>query len=253
MAKPPEKEGMVLADLHAHPRHESYDKILKMLSWGITGLTETGIYNGVTYQDVLNYPGVREVDRGILAEVTYRGNKGYVIKSQEVLEGKLGPHILAVGCGINIDGILDPRKVVEEIHKQGGLAIPTHPYVTPTGEWPIKYRIITKQEERIVRELCLMVDELETHNSQNINLFPFFLDMRQANRMAKKLAEEYGFKGVATSDTHSRLEQVKISGIYVPEDNISFEALKHYIKNGLFERYEQYVSRLSFLMGHFVG
>ncbi|MBI2542924.1 MAG: hypothetical protein HYW24_01940 [Candidatus Aenigmarchaeota archaeon] len=260
MEKPPKKEGMILADLHAHPgRNKSREGILEMLNWGVTGLTETNVYNGLTYNDVVNEYGAKEIERGIFAEVNYNGGKGYVVKSQECSERNVGPHILAVGCMKLIDDDQDPRKIVEDIHKQGGIATINHPLVTPTGNWPVKYRMIKPEERKVVEELCRMVDEIEVFNAQNIGLIPYFsvggirLDMRLANELAKELATEYGFKGTAASDAHSRLEQVKCSGIYVPETNISFEALKDHIKNKRFERHEQYVSRGSFLMGHFVG
>jgi len=99
--------------------------------------------------------------------------------------------------------------------------------------------------------LCKMVDEIEVFNAQNINLLPVVAWMKNANGKAKALAARHGFRGTAASDAHRLLSQVKISGIYLPFENLCMDAIKHYIKAGSFERHEQYVSRRSFLKGMF--
>ncbi|MCD4666180.1 hypothetical protein K8R47_00005, partial [archaeon] len=83
------------------------------------------------------------------------------------------------------------------------------------------------------------------------NLIPFILDMTITNEMAKQLISEYNFRGTASSDSHNVLNQIRTSGIYVPEENLNIEALKEHIKTGNFEKHEQYIDRFSFLLGHF--
>ncbi len=255
MEKPPKKTGRVLADLHTHPsKHNDPESILEALCDNLVGLAAiNGARKILTYGDILGLNGVKELDKGFLAKVTFRGKKGYVVRTQEILAKY---HILAVGCEKYLEEPedMDSRRVVEEIHKKGGVAILNHPYVIPSGSWPVKYRLINEAEEKEVQELCSMVDEVEAFNGQNINLIPNIAWMNQANEKAKKLIAEYGhFKGTASSDTHSRLEQLKTSGIYIPEENLSIEAIKHHIRTGNFERFEQYVTPVSFLMGHFLG
>ncbi len=252
MKKAPERCGKIIADLHSHPGTENnLDDIMNLLSSGITGLTATnsGLYI-LNYEDVLlKFSNVKEIDKGLFAELSFRGKKGYFVKTQEV---RSNHHILAIGCKEYLEDYKDARKTVEEIHKQGGLAILNHPTIVSYRFWPIKYRLINQDEEKEVRELCGMVDEIEVFNAQNINIFPVIAFMKRANRKAKKLAAEYGFKGIAASDAHYRLEQVKIAGIYIPKDKLSIEALKDHIINKNFDRFdEQYVSHLSFFKGHF--
>ena len=267
MRRAPKKQGKLIADLHTHPgRDHCIDEISNLLSWGITGLSHINENpNILTYDDILNLPNVTEIDKGLLAKIEYNGNKGYAAKTQEILSDH---HILAVGCKEYIPSFEDARKVVEEIHKRGGKAILNHPYVIPTDSWPIKYRLINETEEKKVRELADIVDEIEVHNAQNINLIPFIAWMKQANEKAKDrlineteekkvreladmLAKAYNKKGTASSDAHDEYEQIKICGIYVPEKNICIDALKQYIATHNFERYDNYVSRASFLKGHF--
>ncbi|MAG50239.1 hypothetical protein CL621_01200 [archaeon] len=253
MKKAPEKQVKIIADLHSHPgTKNSTGDIMDLLSDGITGLTATnsGLYI-LNYEDVLlKFNGVKEIDKGLFAELSYNGKKGYFVKAQEV---RSNHHILSVGCEKYLDDYEDSRKTVEEIHKHGGLAILNHPSVVSCRFWPIKYRLVNEDEEKEVRELCEMVDEVEVFNAQNINLIPAIAWMKKANVKAKELAAEYGFKGIASSDAHLRLEQVKTSGIYVPEEDLSIESLKYNIMNQNFDRFEQYVSISDFLKGHFSG
>ena len=126
-----------------------------------------------------------------------------------------------------------------------------------------------KQEEQELRDLYQILNEIngevEVFNGQNIHLLPVFswlvpvLNAKKANQRAKEDIEpspgEHPYpnlKGFAASDTHSRLEQVHTSGIYLPEDTISLEALTYYLQTKDFERHEQDISRTSFLLGHFL-
>ncbi len=255
MKKAPEREGKIIADLHSHASEENdLNDIVTSLSWGITGLSVTNNGLGIlSYEGALNLPHTREIDEGLFAELSLNGEKGYFVKTQEV---KSDHHILAVGCKEYLDDYGDARKTVDEIHKQGGLAILNHPCIVSTGKnFPVRYRSIRENEEKRVRELYGLVDEVEVFNAQCINpTFGIFVpNMKKVNKRAKELASEYGFKGTAASDAQFLLEQVKICGIYIPRDNLSIESLKDHIKNKNFERFEQYISRLSFLKGHLLS
>lgn len=247
MEKPKKKDGLIIADLHAHPgRNHPQEELTSMLSWGLTGLTASNYGKIIlSYHEAINLQGAKEIDKGLFAEFNHNGKKGYFANIQEVMSDF---HILAIGCKETLPDYADARKTVEEIHKQDGIAILNHPLVIPEDSWK-RYRLLDENGKKKLKELCTMVDEIEVFNAQCINLIPVIAWMHWANEDAKKLATAYGFKGTAASDTHVRLEQVKVSGIYVPEKHLSIEALKHHIKTKNFERLEHYVSRLSFLEG----
>jgi len=256
MIRPLKREGQVLADLHSHPaNYKSLDETLEMLSSGLTGLAfiDCGAANKIlTYEQAIKLPGAEEVDSGLFAKITSNGKRGYFVKAQEILSDF---HILVIGAKEKIPYFEDARKVVEEARKLNPALIQlNHPYVVANNHPIIKYRFINEEEERKVRELCQMVDQVEVFNAQNINtLVPGIPNMNLANYKAKILAEEFGFNGTASSDAHLRLEQVGISGIYLDEKNLNLDSLKEQVKRGNFERREQYVSRWSFGLGMFVG
>jgi len=253
MKKTPQKPGKILADIHSHlSKDNSIEDILKTLSYGLTGLTIwTDNRRIISYEDAIQYPNVNEIDKGFFAEITVGSSKGYFLKTQEI---STDHHILAVACKKHIEKYSDARKVVEEIHKHNGLAILNHPYVI-TKEGFIPFRVGNAKDEIRIRELCEMVDEIEIFNAQNINptLGIIIPNMKKANKKAKNLAKEFGFKGIAASDAHRVLEQSKISGIYLPEEHICLDSIKQNILSGNFERHEQYVSRWSFIKGMFLS
>lgn len=246
----PEINGKILADLHCHPgRKNSTEDLAEMLSQGITGLASFSAAAGyLSYEDAVQLPNVREIDLGLFAEIEYNGKRGYFARAQEI---NAGFHILALGCYNTIPCFNDARKVIEDIHNKGGIAVINHPYVISTGRKIIKYRLANEAEEKQLDELCEMADEVEAFNAQNINLLPVVAWMNNSNKKAKELAERHGFKGIAASDAHRLLSQVKTAGIYLPSENICIDSIKEHIKKGNFERYEKYVSRYSFLKGMF--
>lgn len=243
MKKPPEKPNRVLADLHTHPVTRDLDKLLESLSWGITGLAVANCNPYVvSYDDVVNLPNVEEIDTGLFAKVSYNGHVGYIVRTQEVMSNY---HIDALGCRERIEDYPDARKVVQEIRRQEGVAILNHPYLKVHRSGQFMYADTEETED--FRELCEMVDEIEVHNGQCIWW------LRGANEAAKKLVGRYSrFKGVAASDAHSLLSQMKTSGIYIPEEGLSFDALVNHIRSGNFERREQYISLPSFVIGHVI-
>lgn len=260
MIKPPaEKQGKILLDLHTHIHNKTkLENLVDLLSSGITGLAaDPNRTNVLKYEDLLNLPGVEEIDKGMFAKFEHNGNTGYFIRVQEVMSDH---HVLALGCESKdyLDYYQDAGKCVDEIHNQNGLAILAHPYLILPRPYPIDaipwlgWRLINEKEEEKVRGLCEKVDEIEVFNASSLNIVPFIAWFKKANKMAKKLAQEYWFVGIAVSDAHYNIEQVKNSGIYIPKENLSIEAIKYYVKSGTFERVEQYSSRLSAIKGGFL-
>ncbi len=253
MEKAPEKDGRIIADLHTHvKKHWPLEDILSVLSCGITGLSAvyfTKSQNSLTYRRAVNLPGVEELEPGLLARLVYQGKTGYFLQAQEV-RSQSKQDILALGCKKIIEDSVETEKIIKEIHQQGGLAILNHPYVIPSGSWPVKYRLLTEEEAKGLEKILPVVDEVEVFNAQNINLLPFIAWMHRANEQAEKLASDFGHKGTASSDGRVP-EQIHVSGIYLPSENLSWEAIKHHIQSKNFERHEQYISKISFLNGNF--
>lgn len=264
MQPAPQKEGKILADLHAHLGNRYvHDKVIQMLSSpGLVGLSHiNNVLRILIYEKAIHLSGVKEIDKNMLAEINIAGETGYFCRTQEVIAGSA--HILALGFEGDYfkkeDYDNDPRKAVEKIHQRNGLAILNHPYVTPNPEARIlKYRFINDKEEKVtLYDLCEMVDEIEVFNAQNINpLYGIVVpNMKKANILAEDLAVS-NHKGIACSDAHFRLEQVKICGIYLDEKDLCIEKIKEDIKKGNFERYGNakegpYVTRRSFFRGMF--
>lgn len=255
MKRAPDRQGKILADFHTHPnKHSPIDQIISTLSWGITGLASiNGNSSILTYDDAVLLNGIpnvkiTEINKGLFAKIKYRDRMGFFFRAQEVMSDH---HILAVGIRDQLEDFPDSRKTIEEIHRRGGIAVADHPFVVPTGHPIIKYRLINNIEEERVKELHQMVDESEVFNGQCINLLPVIAWMKRANKRAKKLAALFNLKGTASSDAHSILDQIHTCGIYLPDNTQSIDALIEYIKKGNFERYESYVSKISFIKGHF--
>jgi hypothetical protein len=149
-----------------------------------------------------------------------------------------------LGCRQLLPDYRDARKTVEEIHKLGGKAIVAHPWLKSNGK---RFRFINEQEKMKIKELYDMADEVEGFNAQIINFIPVIAWVKEANYEAQKYAFLYGKMGISVSDAHFLYEQVKISGIYVPEENFEISALFHYLDNGDFCKYRQHVGWRSFL------
>ena len=257
----------ILADLHAHHSKDyPLEEQLVAYSSGLNGITSFLDLSYLSYQYfVRSNAYTTEISKGMLARVILDSNEeesslGYVVNTQEV-EANPRFHILAIGCLRRIQDHQDPRNIVEDIHRQYGVAILNHPYVVPSGDWA-RYRLINDEEHKVLEELLGMVDEVEVNNGQCINLFyidPYIwpisrVSMEKANRYAKKLIKGTRFNGTAASDMHNRLEQLRTSGIWIPREHLDtdgIEALKYYILNKDFERQDGLVSNVSFCRGHF--
>lgn len=255
MKKAPEIKGKVLADLHSHlSKNNKLEDIVKTLSWGVTGLTTRyGNDQLISYDIAMQIPGAREIDPRLFAEIPVGESKGYFIKTQEI---EADFHILALGCQDDLPHFEDARKAVEAIHAAGGIAILNHPCTIAKREHGIiPFRTADEHDEEKIIELCDMVDEVEVFNAQNINAVPVIAWMKRCNDKAKEIVAKRCMynphKGIASSDAHRILSQSKVSGIYIPEESLCIESIKEYLWTGNFERYEQYVSRLSFLEGMF--
>lgn len=257
----PEREGKVLCDIHTHPTDRgSLDDTLDVLgSPGLVGLTakkhkETTGGKILTYEKTVallkDDKDFQEITPGQLA--SYKA--GYFARTHEFSAGI--HHVLAMGW----EGELHPpyetiEQAVHEVHERQGIAILCHPFVVAGG---LLFRIPGDEEKTLLRKAYELVDAVEIHDAQNINLFPVIASMKKANTLATELAGEYPhLPQIAASDCHRDVRQMKICGIYVDKDVIEeqgMDGLKQAIREGNFERYGDhlngpYVSRASWLNG----
>lgn len=255
MPRAPVQDGQVLCDLHTHPSNgkSENDLIAMLTSPGLIGLSQRYQSTTIlTYEEardlVGDHPHFRELTPGMLARV----DKGYFARTQEVTAGI--HHLLAIGCtGDYLPDFEHAPEAIQEIRSRNGLVILNHPYVVQGG---LGFRIASRTDERGIKRLCESVDEIETHNGYCIDFVPVIASMKKANIRAEQLLEHFPqYKGIAASDCHRELGQVKICGVYIPEEEVqTMEELKISICNGSFERYGSstlgpYVSRRSWLEG----
>ncbi len=243
----------VICDLHAHPSSEhSQEEILEMLGApGLVGLAardEESSGKILTYEKALALLESRgeedfyEITPGKLAH--YR--EGYFARTQELVAGI--HHLLAMGWeGGYFPNYATLEEAVTEIHAREGIVILNHPFVVDERKSVV--RRARPEHFSAIGKAYQIVDEVEVHNASSID---FVFGMKEANAQAKVLARVYGHLGIATSDCHRELEQVKKSGIYVEKRVIEeegMEGLKHAIAMGEFGQYSSYLSRWSFLKG----
>ncbi len=250
MKRPPEKPGKIFLDLHAHPSKKNRkEDILKMLSWGITALTTNGYHNRIlTYEKAITLPGVTEIDKGDFARIEYKGSTGYFLRAQELMSNH---HILEIGLpqGRYLRLYNDSMKVAEIIKKEKCFMLLPHPYFIKRKDEFLGWGIVKGLEEKKIKELAEMADEVESFNASFINLMPIVAWFSEINDLNKKLAVKTGHKGFAASDAHRELEQVKVAGVYIPNDNLCLESIIHHIRTGNFENHERHISRASFIKG----
>jgi len=133
-------------------------------------------------------------DNGPVSILIYKERITEIYPSQEIRTAS-HLHITAEGCENLIPEHLDPRKTIELIHKEGGIALVEHPC---TKVHPIKqYCPTTEDDDRLTLEVFGMADAAEAFNSYNT------LWMKRQNDKAKALIEKHGrIAGIAGSDNH---------------------------------------------------
>jgi len=209
--------------------------------------------------------GITEIDKGRLAKIDIDGKIGYILNVQEV-SCKEKFHIHAIGFPYfkypkGMPNKVDAKDLFNMIHNCGGIAQINHPYCV-SNEKPslFRYKWITKQEERTLKELAPNTDLFEVFNAQQkdiaLGIDFWFLDRINAgknNKKAKKFAQENGLEKKATknSDAHSLLEQVGVVGNFIPNQYVdSWEGIRYAFNNKKFiTSKNQEVSRISFVNG----
>lgn len=220
--------GKTLCDLHAHlPNYESPEETIAFLQTpGLVGLAHyTGTSRNLTYEQAIRLLQ----DNQVLYQELSSGNllatgQGMVARTQEIVAGDF--HVLAVGW--EKEGYFPDEKgksisslevTVKRIHDRGGRAILNHPAVRSAG-W--KYRPSEAEEFPEIRQGYALVDEVEVHNAQCIDLVPVVGWMKEANRLALRWLNDHNrehperaMEGWAASDAGRKFDQAKITGNYV--------------------------------------
>lgn len=265
MKPAPLREGKVLCDFHAHPsKKNSLGDIASMLgSPGLVGLAAK--YIDRSGEDILFYEEAVDIARikndPTFAEMTpgklAKYKQGYFARAQEVKADVF--HLLAIGCeGDYLQPYKDYSSIdeaVRGIHSRKGVAIFNHPYFVQRGG--LLVQLANEEEVEKIKKGYEMVDEVEVHNAFCINLVPKIAWAQQANVFALQSIRGTKFKGMANSDCHRELEQVKVAGNYIPYrliENRGMEGIVDSIRKSHFERYGNphegpYVSKLSWMKG----
>ena len=264
MKPAPQREGKVLCDFHAHPsKKNKLDDIVDMLgSPGLVGLAAK--YLDKSGEDILLYeeavdikriktdPTFVEITSGKLAKYKH----GYFARTQEVKADVF--HLLAIGCEkdyLQHHDYVSIEEAVKDIHTRQGIAIFNHPFFVSRGGLLVQFA--NEEEKEKIKQGYEIVDEVEIHNAFCINLVPFVAWANKANKLAEELINGYKHHGMAGSDCHRELPQVKIVGNYINQkaiENQGMEGITEAIKAGQFERYGTYafgpyVSRWSWMKG----
>lgn len=266
MKPAPVQEGKILCDFHAHPsKRNSLDDITDMLgSPSLVGLAAKFIDNSA--KDILLYEDAVDIERvkrhHTFAEITpgqlARYKEGYFARTQEVKADVF--HLLAMGW--KGDKYFQPYKgyatiegAVQDIHSQQGIVVFNHPYFVARGD-SLLVQFANEEEQERIRQGYQMVDEVEVHNAFCINLVPG-LWANKANKLAEESLKLHSkHKGMADSDCHRRLRQVKIAGNYMDKSVVEqgMDGIVRAIKAGQFVRYGThdkgpYVGPISWMAG----
>ncbi len=265
MRPAPQREEKVLCDFHAHPsKKNKLEDIINMLgSPGLVGLAAK--YIDKSGEDILLYEEAVDIARikqdRSFAEITpgklAKYKQGYFVRAQEIKAGIF--HVLALGWEGNYfqshQNFSTVWEAVQGIHAKKGLSIFNHPYFVARGGLLVQFA--NEDEIQEIREGYEVADAVEVHNAFCINLLPVIAWVRNANRLAEQLAQEYEHKGIAGSDCHRELVQAKIVGNYIDRGIIEkggIEGIKQAVALGNFERFGSYntgpyVSRWSWMKG----
>ncbi len=262
----------VFDDPHIHypkPRTE-YDLEL-MLKAIFSKLDRTSLTYWKDVKKVFQYQDLIEIlengfndykidNRGKVSIIKNKDKEVEIYPSQEIRTNS-HMHITAEGCLSPLEEGLDPRKTIELIHKQGGIAIVEHPC---TKEHKIKqYTRTTNEEDKLALEVFELADAAEVFNSCNS------LWMAGTNSRAKNLVDKFNkdnskhLAKIAGSDIHygcpdslSRrlyLTHLGSAGIYLPKHELKDATGQEILdmkltdlKNGNYERFENYKGSLTF-------
>ncbi|MBI2670372.1 hypothetical protein HYX18_00100 [Candidatus Woesearchaeota archaeon] len=264
----PRLEDKVFDDPHAHyPRIKTRKGLKKFIETLLTELDRAAItvwdkvYERVLcYQELVyivrNSRAYEIDDRGQVSMIRNKDKTVEVYPSQE-LHTSSHLHVTAEGCLNLLPNGLDPRKLIELIHQQNGIAIVEHPC---TKNHPIFQFILTnKEDDKLTKEVIEMADAVEVFNSYN-TLWMFI-----SNARAKKLTLNTETAKIAGSDIHygnndplTRFfyrRRIGKTGIFLPKHDLTsltgreiIELKRKDLKEGNYKRFETYTGPVTFFL-----
>lgn len=274
--KRPSYPDCVLDDSHIHyPKPRNKEDLEQTLDVLINKLDRSALtVFGGKVKRILGYRGLADLlknnpvkdysfdDRGVVGILKYKDKQTEVYTSQEIRTNS-HLHITAEGCESFIPDDLDPRKTVELIHKQKGIAIVEHPSTKVHPVW--QYVPTSEEDDKLTLEVFDMVDCAEVFNSYNT------LWMPRSNARAKELVKRYNdmnekeLAGIAGSDIHygtgSDLARKWYSkhignvGIFLHKHDTKswtgreiIELKRKDLKEGNYERFENYCGPFTFFV-----
>ncbi len=260
----PRFDDKVFDDPHAHyPQPKDKKDLEKILGLMLENVDRTALTTWGHVKRVLSYQNLVDAvkcldnyqidNRGVVSIIKHKDRQLEVYPSQEIIT-KSHLHITAEGCETLIPENLDPRKTIDLIHRQNGIAIIEHPC---TKAHPIFQFVITNEEDNtLTKEVLEMADAAEIFNSYN-TLWMFI-----SNARAKRLVRDITAP-IAGSDIHygdnswlARLfyfRNIGMSGIYLPRHDLTslagreiIELKRKDLKERKYTRFENYTGPLTF-------
>lgn len=248
------KDDEIYVDLHMHIYNPSHYKkgIEEIVDTAMKKVDLFVIMNcHEKYTERLNYEIFKEKlkdstkykikDYGRYIQISTEDDKVIAIKSQEI-GCESGRDVLAIGTD-KIEPYQKIEKVIEEIHKQAGIAIVAHPMSLHKKKF-IPYSTANEEEKEALKKIYHKADAIEEFNSQN------YFWMCSSNVLAKIFVENNNTIGTAGSDMHGDLKQIGLSGIIIKKNlldiNNLINDLKKVIKDKKFKVHKEYTDPISF-------
>ncbi|MHA1910725.1 MAG: PHP domain-containing protein [Candidatus Kariarchaeaceae archaeon] len=166
------KDDIVRIDLHCHSEH-SLDASSPVMMLAKTASDRN--LDGFIISDHNTIAGWKDIKKAIKKFPDLIIYRGVEISAKE-------GHVLAIGINDLVPRGLSLAETINQIHEQGGIASPTHPFdFLRSG----------------VGEMCfdLPIDSIETHNGSVL--------IPQFNYKAQSMAKKYNLPGIGGSDSHT--------------------------------------------------
>jgi len=203
---------IIKLDPHTHTKYSDepglYGKKFRNIPrYGPLELIERAIKERLNAIVITDHDGIRgaEIAEKILKHDNLLKDKLTVIKGEEV--STMDGHILAININEKIKPGMTINETIDEIHKQGGIAVAPHPYAPYGLHDKIRY---------------LKLEGLEVLNS--------WCYLTRANSTAKKIAAELNLPILGGSDAHALGMIGKIYTEVECEDNSIEEIISAILK-----------------------
>ncbi len=273
------EKGYCLDDSHCHyilPKNS--EELESLVSHMTSKLGRSAITHwGPNVREVLRYHNLiglltdlpssskkfKVYNKGPVSIIEYKGRSIEVYPSQEIRTAS-HLHITAEGCEEEIPEGLDPRKTVEIIHQNKGLALVEHPKTKTHPLW--QYLRTTKEDDELTKEVFEMADAAEVFNSyntlwmifSNVDAGTFVDDFNKTskNKIAKVAGSDNHFGLHDAPSQYFFFRNLGRTGIYLPNYQDSkkltgeeiIQRKKEFLKAGKIELLKNYTPPITFFM-----